>query len=99
MILQTDSGEAWESNEEDADSHCVATSYLGGDTSDNTASSNPSYFQEHESSCHTLLFLKDQASLDAKLKHDGRYTQCSDLSKMRVTTLEFPKYTPQLIGL
>jgi hypothetical protein len=58
-----------------------------------------SSFQEHESSCHTLLFLKDQASLDAKLKHDGRYAQGSDLSKMRVITLEFPKYTPQLIGL
>ena len=99
LILQTDSGEAWESNEEDAVSHFASSSHPGGGISTSAHAANPSCLQEHENSCHTLLFLKDQASLDAKLKHDGRYSQSSDLSKMRVITLEFPKYTPQLFGL
>ena len=50
---------------------------------------------EHVNSCHMLLYLKDQATMDAKLKRDGWFDR-KDLAKMRVTAPAFPKYTPQL---
>ena len=86
LILQTESGEAWESNE-DGD---------GDDTFAQCSAFNCS--SEHMDSCHTLLFLKDQAAMDAKPKRDTRCAAGKDLPKIRVMSLEFPKYTPQLTG-
>lgn len=93
LILQTESGEAWESNEDgDGDETITQNSAF-------TPFSPPgpvTYSTEHMDSCHTLLFLKDQAAMDAKPKRDTRCAAGKDLRKMRVMSLEFPKYTPQL---
>lgn len=104
LILQTESGEAWESNEDQLDASTTAsaadssTSTMDGDREINICKlSLPS--EDHLNSCHTLLFLKDQASMDAKLKNEMRYSCNADLTKMRVIAPEFPKYTPQLYGL
>ena len=132
LILQTESGEAWESNEDDSeeftptppssqgpndpqnpqdphdphDPHDPQNTQLPGEEKKNEISRScsppscapsraPHLTDEHVNSCHTLLFLKDQATMNAKLKNES-YTQSSDLTKMRVITPEFPKYTPQL---
>ena len=104
LILQTESGEAWESNEEELDAFPSAsavdssTPIMEGDRETTVCKlSLPS--EDHLNSCHTLLFLKDQATMDAKLKNEMRYSCNTDLTKMRVLTPEFPKYTPQLYGL
>ena len=94
LILQTESGEAWESNEDgdgdgdDPFAQCSAfNSAIPGSCS-----------TKHINSCHTLLFLKDQAAMDAKPKRDTRCAAGKDLPKIRVMSLEFPKYAPQLTG-
>ena len=104
LILQTESGEAWESNEEELDAFPSAsavdssTPIMEGDRETTVCKlSLPS--EDHLNSCHTLLFLKDQATMDAKLKNEMRYSCNTDLTKMRVLAPEFPKYTPQLYGL
>jgi hypothetical protein len=93
LILQTESGEAWESNEEGDgdDPSFTQCSAITPGTSGGCSS-------EHMDSCHTLLFLKDQAAMDAKPKRDTRCAAGKDLPKIRVMSLEFPKYTPQLTG-
>ena len=93
LILQTESGEAWGSNEENSDDDIPASS------SHSNILKSPTPTTEHVNSCHTLLFLKDQATMDAKLKNEMRYNHSTDLTKMIVIAPEFPKYIPQLDGL
>jgi hypothetical protein len=79
LILQTESGEDWENDEEVLDDEILKP----------VSSSKMELVGDEDLSFHTLLFLKDQSVMNAKLKN-------SQLSKVTFTTPQFPKFTPQL---
>lgn len=51
---------------------------------------------EYITSCHTLLFLKDQVEINEKLKQEGCHLYRDKLSRLKFLVPKFPKYTPQL---
>jgi hypothetical protein len=86
LILQTESGRDWEDDGEVLDDEIVKPD----------SSSQMELGDDDDKSFHTLLFLKDQSVMNAKLGHGARYYLNSDLSKVTFITPKFPKFTPQL---